>query len=98
MPDRRFTDLLTDYQTALHSGHADIAADAAARLPLDALREEHRAGIAPLIITLGWAASVADTARELRELMVIHDNGGTSSSIKKIKRAARELLRLLGED
>lgn len=42
-------------------------------------------------------ASVKDAAHELNNLIVIHDNGGTASSPKKIKKAARELLRLIDE-
>ena len=44
-----------------------------------------------------WIASVGDAAAELRELVTIHDNGGSASSPAKIKNAARELLRLIGE-
>jgi hypothetical protein len=45
-----------------------------------------------------WRASVEEAAWELGNLITIHDNGGTASSPRKIKNAARELLRLLGED
>ena len=48
--------------------------------------------------TRAWVARVTDAAANLRDLVTIHDNGGTASSPAKIKNAARELLRLLGED
>lgn len=72
--------------------------DAANRIPLDELREparwsdsehEHR------WINDAWEASVEDAARELENLIVIHDNGGTASSPKKIKQQARVLIALL---
>jgi hypothetical protein len=97
---KRFTELLQARRLA-SLGRTMVADDAANDLPLDAQREpfrwtdrEHEHGW----IVRAWEASIEDAARELHNLITIHDNGGTASSPKKIKRAARELLRLLGEE
>lgn len=67
-------------------------------MPLSAERADIRGRMSPEWALNAWEASVADAARELRELITIHEGGGTASSPAKIKSAARELLRLLGED
>jgi hypothetical protein len=68
------------------------------QIPLSPSREGLREGAGSRTIINWWAASVTEQAHELRQLIWMHDNGGTASSPKKIKRAARELLRLLGEE
>lgn len=99
-----FRETVEDYETADRakmpaSGQAYAAA---MRLPQTEARAVHvaqadgvvRAGHA----AMQWLAGVEDAAHALRVLVIIHDNGGTASSPEKIKNAARELLRLLGED
>ncbi len=76
--------------------------DLAMSLPQDERREVEVAQADGIIraqyAAKSWVAGISDAAFNLRELVVVHDNGGTASSIKKIKEAARELVRLLGED
>lgn len=43
-----------------------------------------------------WEASVADAARELRYRLWANGNGGGDGSPRQIKKAARDLLHLLG--
>lgn len=100
----RFTEALDDYTAVMSHPHSAARKyyDAAMRLPQDEGRQIHvnqadgivRAGYA----ARSWVAGVEDAARDLHNLITIHDNGGTASSPAKIKRAARKLLRLLGED
>jgi hypothetical protein len=94
------TELLRARRLALYGSDME-ADDAANELPLDAAREPHRwsdKNHEHVWTVRAWEASVEDAARELHNLITIHDNGGSASSPKKIKAAARELLRLIGED
>lgn len=100
----RFTEAANDYATVTRAAKSSSrkAYDAAMRLPQGEERGEAvrmadgivRAGFA----AKSWVAGVEDAAANLRELITVHDNGGTASSPKKIKAAARELLTLLAED
>ena len=102
MTTYRFGELLTDYQNATATTWPRAFREQSAdRLPLSAARERYRNRTpehGPDWVRASWQASVEDAARELHNLVTIHDNGGTASSPKKIKKAARDLLRLLGED
>jgi hypothetical protein len=98
---RRFSGLLEDHRAALSGRDTMANDDRANRLPLPESRELYRWADSDHQhnwIARSWAGSVEDAARDLHNLVTIHDNGGTASSPKKIKNAARELLRLLGED
>lgn len=98
---RRFSGLLEDHAAAATGRDSMANDDRANRLPLATTRAGFKwidAAHQHEWIARSWAGSVEDAARELDNLVTIHDNGGTASSPKKIKNAARELLRLLGED
>lgn len=92
-----FPDLLAERAVALlNRGY--VGDDAANAIPLDELREQYRWADSEhehAWIVKAWESSVEDAARELENLIVIHDNGGTASSPKKIKAQARVLLALL---
>ena len=100
----RFTEALDDYTAVTSHPHSAARQyyDAAMRLPQAESRQIHvnqadgivRADYA----ARSWVAGVEDASHNLPNLITIHDNGGTASSPAKIKRAARDLLRLLGED
>lgn len=93
-----FLDTLDAYTVARMANTSAARRDAAERLPLDALRDPHRhrdGAHGSEWIARAWGAAVADASHELHNLVTIHDNGGTASSPKKIKKAARELMRLL---
>lgn len=77
---------------------ANWVRDAAAALPQSEFRKPAvDAEGDPEFAVVSWISGVEDAAFWLNNLITIHDNGGTTSSPKKIKAAARELLRLLGE-
>lgn len=97
---RGFRDVLTNYREAQRLRLTATAA--ALALPLSPERAVYAAQADGIVrdeyTARQWVASVEEAAHELRELVTIHDNGGTASSPRKIKNAARELVRLLGED
>jgi len=97
-----FVATLSDYYAASSANvHADVRRAAADRLPLSEWSESMRAGGAvatPKTTAMNWRSNVADTAHELRQAITAADNGGTAGNKKQIKRAARGLLRALGEE
>lgn len=99
---RNFDTLLAAYSLCLTS-RADTGLPstdyvaARAELPLSPQREFVR-DLEPALVASSWAGGVGDAAQRLANLVHIHDNGGTASSPAKIKRAALELVRLLGEN
>ncbi|MEV5068904.1 hypothetical protein MRBLMI12_000460 [Microbacterium sp. LMI12-1-1.1] len=86
----------------------DMARAAADRLPLRGSAADLREAMArpsalggrmtPQTIAVNWRAGVADAAHELRESLAAADAGGFAGRRHNIKKAARELLRMLGED
>ena len=95
-----FRDVLQNYAEAQSPRRTATAA--ALALPLSPERATYAAQADGIVrdeyTARQWRASVEEAARDLRNLVTIHDNGGRASSPSKIKNAARELLRLLGED
>lgn len=98
-----FSKVIDDYATVEKNPNsgADWVYEAGLALPQTEARAEAVSMADPMVrhqfAAGSWTSGVQDAARELRDLITIHDNGGTASSPKKIKAAARELLLLLGE-
>lgn len=96
-------DVLDAYVTVERNPHSGTkwVYDAAMSLPQTRQRAEVVAmadGIVRGAYAAGqWRAGLTEAAYRLRELIVIHDNGGAASSPAKIKDAAADLLALLGE-
>lgn len=97
-----FAATLADYLTAEPSTRYGAAPDAATRaadrLPLSEWSEARRDILSPQTVAMNWRANVSDTAHDLREALTAQLNGGTAGSKKAVRKAARALLRALGED
>lgn len=104
---RGFPDLLDDYTLILNDHEIDEGASIvdlgvlqSASDRLHKTLPKKRADLTPVKDhernAKSWAAAVEDATTQLHNLIVIHDNGGTSASTARIKDAGRELVRLLG--
>lgn len=98
-----FRETLANYVAVEKNSHSgsDWVYEAAMKLPQDERRQVSVAQADGIVradyAARLWAIGIEDAASYLNDLIVTHDNGGTLSSPKKIKAAALELLRLLGE-
>lgn len=93
-----FTHTLADYEDATREGRYALAGQAADRLPLSEWSENRRGIMTPCTVALNWRSNVSDTAHDLLVAVTASENGGTAGSKKKLRKAARALLRALGED
>ena len=102
MTARGFAHTLGDYLAAERSDRSGAAPDAgtraADRLPLSEWGESSRRLLSPQTVAMNWRANVGDAAHALRETLTAADNGGTAGEPEKVRAAAAELLRLLGEE
>lgn len=93
MSGRGFVHTLADFHAADRHDK-----DAAARLPLSEWSESRRDLLTPQTVAMNWRANVADLAYTLRETLTAADNGGTAGEPEKVRAAAADLLRALGEE